>query len=387
MENKERIIIIGLIVLLIIVFIWGFLSSAGKEALKREFEFARGELQKENELLAQKASVALEEKRRAESKLDEVTRQLDSISQQKVDLEKKYELAVREKELLMEKLKSMPSPAQHTAKLPSLPKPEIEDAYLAGVLKEKMNLEMRLDQFKEQINALKAQVEELKNSKVNLELELRNVTQEKQYIERKLAYSEKLIDSISLELMREKKDKRSVESELKALKNEHRMAIRRINNLNGANIALENRLQQIQTEKNELEEKLKQTNSALERKILEIEEAKEKLVPILSSKESPSPQSVELPPIVVRSGETSGTEEPQKEITSLSGRVLAVNKEHNFIVIDLGEEQAVKVGDTFNVYRDNQKIATVEVIQIRKNISACDIRQQSTSIKVGDTVK
>jgi hypothetical protein len=56
--------------------------------------------------------------------------------------------------------------------------------------------------------------------------------------------------------------------------------------------------------------------------------------------------------------------------------------------VDLGEESGIRAGDSFRVYRDNnQEIATVEVIQVRQNISACDIKKETVSIKIGDTIR
>jgi len=386
MDKKSRIIIFVLIILLLGAVIFAFMTLSSKELLRREFESTRERLQKENEALAKKASEAVEEKKNMQARLEEIRKQLDNLSNEKSELERKYDVVVKERESLIEKLKSLAIAPQVTVSsppsAPQLPqKSETEDTYWAGVLKEKANLEMIVDQFKSQVDTLKIQLEELKNSKTNLELELKNLAQEKQELERKLSYTEKLIDSISLELVREKKDKRKLEEEIKALKNEHRMAIHRINTLNEEKLNLDKKLQEVQNEKSELERKLKEANIVLEKKILESEETKEKYV----SSEKSLGQSVELPTIVVRSPEAE-IETPQ-ETVSFKGKVLAVNKEHNFIVIDLGEEQGIKIGDTFSVYRDNQKIANVEVIQTRKNVSACDIRQQSTNIRVGDSVK
>ena len=41
----------------------------------------------------------------------------------------------------------------------------------------------------------------------------------------------------------------------------------------------------------------------------------------------------------------------------LKGRVIKVDANHNFIVIDLGEEDGVKLEIPFFIYRDNEEIA------------------------------
>ena len=40
-----------------------------------------------------------------------------------------------------------------------------------------------------------------------------------------------------------------------------------------------------------------------------------------------------------------------------------------------------------SVYRDSKYIARLEVIQVRKDISAADIKDQWSKVVVGDTVK
>jgi hypothetical protein len=96
-------------------------------------------------------------------------------------------------------------------------------------------------------------------------------------------------------------------------------------------------------------------------------------------------EPVELSPIVVR---------PPSEASALQtsrdndGKVLALNRENNFIVIDIGEENGVRVGDTFQVSnKEDKPIASVEVIETRDSISACDIKKESSTIKVGDKVR
>ena len=46
----------------------------------------------------------------------------------------------------------------------------------------------------------------------------------------------------------------------------------------------------------------------------------------------------------------------------------------------------MQLGEVLNVYRDTKYLAKVEVIQVRDDISAADIKEQSTKIKVGDII-
>lgn len=89
------------------------------------------------------------------------------------------------------------------------------------------------------------------------------------------------------------------------------------------------------------------------------------------------PKNVELEKIVVKS-----TQE-------LTGKVLTLDKEHGFIVVDLGNDNNLKLGDVLSVYRDNQFIGKAQVEKIEEKSSAAVILSdwQNTEFKENDTVK
>ena len=57
------------------------------------------------------------------------------------------------------------------------------------------------------------------------------------------------------------------------------------------------------------------------------------------------------------------------------------------IIVNLGEDSGVKIGDKLNIYRGAEYIAGLEVIQVRKDICAADIKSKMMDIEVGDTVR
>jgi hypothetical protein len=91
-----------------------------------------------------------------------------------------------------------------------------------------------------------------------------------------------------------------------------------------------------------------------------------------------------LQPIVVKAAEPQGTTRVSAGCRPASG----LYEENNFVIVDLGEQDGVKVGQTFNVFRNTEKIASLEVIQIRKEISAADIKSVTpgSKLKIGDLV-
>jgi hypothetical protein len=101
-------------------------------------------------------------------------------------------------------------------------------------------------------------------------------------------------------------------------------------------------------------------------------------------------QTVLLPPIVVqRTGPTGmsalRTAPPAPAVT---GVVIGLNDEHQFIVIDQGIQDGVHVGDQFIVSRGARALGRVAVIRARESVSACDVQEQQgrSRFREGDTV-
>jgi len=108
-----------------------------------------------------------------------------------------------------------------------------------------------------------------------------------------------------------------------------------------------------------------------------------------------SPDEVELPPIVLeRNQHRLASLTPlspldhMNKTSDLKGRVITVNRDHNFVVIDLGRDDGIQVGNSFSVYKGNTIVAYVEVIQARNKIAAADIKdiKEGFRIEIDDVV-
>lgn len=88
---------------------------------------------------------------------------------------------------------------------------------------------------------------------------------------------------------------------------------------------------------------------------------------------------VELPPIIVRKDQ-SGMAIPVR------GHVLEVNQPHNFLVMDKGSVDGVRVGMNFDVVRGAETVGRVSVVRVRPQLSACDIVRAKTPgpLQAGD---
>ncbi len=89
------------------------------------------------------------------------------------------------------------------------------------------------------------------------------------------------------------------------------------------------------------------------------------------------PKNIELEKIVV------------KTTQELTGKVLTLDKERGFIVVDLGNDNNLKLGDVLSVYRDNQFIGKAQVEKIEEKSSAAVILSDwhDVEFKEDDTVK
>ncbi|MFA5117193.1 MAG: hypothetical protein WC486_07965, partial [Candidatus Omnitrophota bacterium] len=193
-------------------------------------------------------------------------------------------------------------------------------------------------------------------------------------------------DNLSAELVREKKDKIDLTNQLKTLNAEYTSIVRQLKNLNNMKVQLDNKLQETEKDKMALQGRINE----LSNQIQSVEVSKQQVVQEAQAQASmaavaagSSKQSVELPPIIVRSAEA-----PAGKPVQYAGKVLAINRENNFVVIDLGEEKGMRPGVTLGIYnRGGNKIGSIEVVQIRRLISACDIKEEVAPISIGDEVR
>ena len=154
--------------------------------------------------------------------------------------------------------------------------------------------------------------------------------------------------------------------------------------------ALEKSIVKLTQDKNKVERELGGTETFIQSKIDEIWEIKDSIDrSFQQSKGVPnSSNEVELPPIHVSAadGKTFAFDEGIAE-PGFQGKVISVNADNNFVIVDVGESRGVQLGNMLSIYRDSKYIARLEVIQVRKDISAADIKDKWSQIRVGDIVR
>ena len=88
---------------------------------------------------------------------------------------------------------------------------------------------------------------------------------------------------------------------------------------------------------------------------------------------------------------TKSTNPPEAPEPSLmDGAVISVKEEWSFVVGNLGEKQGVKIGMPMRVMRDDRKVATVRVVDVRQKICGAVVQEMDSKkekIKVGDRLQ
>lgn len=391
MEKKVKFAIIGLVGLLLVSFVIVLQITNSKQILEKEID----KLSTENANLSKDINNFSSERRELQNRIDSLNSQMSRLESEKEDLNSKCDLLEKAKEGLTEKLKSIGEPKAiqpvQQAVQPSYTFQK-EDAYWADVLKAKTDLEFQLENLRAQLKDLEAGNEKLQREKGILQLDITNLTREKDSLNHQLEYNQKLMDSISAELVREKNDKMQQQDELKILKNENTLLTRQVKNLTNSKVSLENKVYEIAGKNKDLESRLTEMGNILKEKMYLVENIKRQLVSAQKDMEGlgETENAVELSPIIVKPQSNMQNEQPvfsrPKPLASAI-KILSVNRDNNFIIVDIDNNTGIKLGDTFQVFRGNNSIATIEVIRIRDSIAACNIKQESTPIAQGDIIK
>ena len=343
---------------------------------------------------------------------DDVKGRLESLRKERDDLMTKFE----DKPKFIEKESASSETTDQDKTASSAPPKGVQgDDYWAGVLKEKAALEVRLSDLKGQLSTNMVTTAELKKQSSDLEMELGTLKNEKTDLERKVKYNEDLANNLSLELARTRNDRKSGDEQLNGLREESESLRSQIKALSSAKMSLEKNIARLVEDKNSLTSKLDENENMILAKMTEILQIKSsidkqfqgsqaqskqaELKPMIDEllamkgkidKKYPTERSdtkeVQLQPIIVNAAGPVVDQAPEGNEHG-PGHILSVNELNNFVVVDLGENSGIKTGDRLSVYRDTRYVAGLEIIEVRKDISAADIRDKNSRIQAGDEVQ
>ena len=384
MEKNAKFIIIGLIGLSVICLFLFLSALNSKQQVARE----RDDLKTENTSLNAKIDKLQAIFKTYENKIASLNKDLEQAAQEKNDIQDKYNSITKERDDIAAKLKDLQAHPQVVKQ--EVEAPQTNDAYWANIIKAKTDLELQITSLRNELKNIQMNSESLARDKSGLELDLNNLKNERDDLKRQLEYNQKVTDSISQELVREKNDKTQIQDSFKILKNENTILTRQIRVLNGHRTELEMKMQKLQEGKAGVERRVNEMENILTDKMGQIDNLKVQINAVRSGKpidaSEARQESVELPAIVVKPG-SSVNKQNSSDQENIVGKIIAVNRDNNFVIVDLGQNSGIKSGDKLQVYRGDKNIGNVEVIQVRKDISACDIKKESIPVKIGDIIR
>lgn len=381
--------IIPLILLVIILLIGGMAYMIYQENTN---------LKKDNEQLTQDKTVLVEENnelkyksnklerqaQEAQQKLEAVQARLTSLEQERAAQEAKISELIEERDALIEKVKETASTKVTAARFEAdSTGMDVPEEHWADFVKKKAFLEVEVDKLNEQLLDAKNRIASLDKENKELSIKIDQLTKEKERLDDEIKFKERTLRVMSMDLVSEREQRSAAVTELTKLRNENVSLKRELVLANKEQMSLQESLKGAIDKKIALENRISEAENILKEKSLALGDLQDQLKKaIVGGKRVTAAESasVELPPIVVKPNAPG--------LKGLRGEIIAVNREEKFVVIDLGEGSGLRPGVLLKAMRGDREIATLEVIETRKEISAADIKEVvgNFTVQEGDIV-
>lgn len=351
MDKKIRglLVSLGIIALLAVVIAAGIYFSA--QTTVSEYEQKNSQLQKESAQLQESLDTSQKELTRWRDRSQEITANLNKVSEEFLLLQNQHNLLLKEKAALRDKNQALNRQMEDLNKLYLQTKKQAEDTSAQELLKQK--------------EALEKEVEALKSGMMP-----------------SFAEEEQDEESLNAQLWKEKTTRAALEDKL---------------------FQSERKLRALTEEKNKLSAQLTKMKKALEQRLSQFSQSEQVLQSALADAEKIMQDedafSIQLPPIVVKADTVLSGEAAEEElflrtvedkIFEYSGNIIKVLDKYKFVVINIGKQEGIEEGMDFTVYRKGEAIGRIEVMETRPHISACDIVEvtaQAGQFKLDDVVR
>ena len=379
-------ILVGLVVLSSFSTAWFFLS---KEKLYNEYTNLEELFKTSMDKLSTEITLANQEKTELKSKLQAIEDKFKALEASHATLKSERETAAGERDELKRDLASV---KKGKAFLEKRLKEMESDMFVASLLKQKVSLEVEIQRLRSEIDPKNQEISRLKAEGMDKEIILSRLQEENNLIEQRLKDSEQVAQILSSDILKEKDLNKDDKAAHEKIAMENNALKSRIGEL--GKIAKEYNI--LLAEKENMRTKIAKLESDIEYKNREIDKFKIALQENAArhgetrAEAYHSPEEVNLPPIITQKTAKLTTPSLERigEKSELKGRIVTVNKEHNFVVIDLGKQDGIGIGNKFNVYREDMFLGSIEIIQARDRIAAADIKdlKEGMDIEINDTV-
>ena len=231
---------------------------------------------------------------------------------------------------------------------------------------EKERLEVQKRSAEKQITDLKGQIDDLKQDITQKQAKIKDFDNQLTLANNELTLEKEAKESALAELSGVKSTiggltsaKSALEAELKASKE--------------ALDDLRNQLTTIETAKQSLEQKLKESEVNPKVKDKDVQQL-DKIVVTPAAGNAPAVPAGDISPAMPVAPAPSTADVPQVSssepaVAPLEGKVLVVNKEYDFIVVNLGQKENVGIGQTIELFRKDKKLGQAKVEEVRDTMS------------------
>lgn len=215
---------------------------------------------------------------------------------------------------------------------------------------------------------LKGRLEETQSAKSKVEDELSRVRRELASSQEELAKAVEAQESLSRSIEDREREIGRLGKDLEQAKAESQKVVTQLADLQSEREALKKELVELEQAKGELETKVMEL---AERPTVELEK-------VMVGGEGGAPEGAGA--TVVNAMTTTGT-------AARDGRVMIINRDYDFIVMSLGKNHGVSVGQEFQVVRGDEVLGKVKVEQVYDDISAAALMPGSKkdAIRAGDS--
>lgn len=375
MEKGIRIVLVVLIVFSLVSLTSGIRFFLAERETFAKYMKAKETLEQAKVKWEKELAWAEEEKGKLRSKLGAVTQRRSELEAKNRALtEAKDNLALQRNNLALQVV-------DLEKKIAAM----VSDLYLADLLKERATLEVEARNLKEGLKSREAELEKIVRANEEVRSKLARLETEGQVAE-----------ALSRDLAKVNKDRYIAIEALGRLEAENRGLQEQFAQLAETKALLEERLTiaderllRVEDERDRFAEELVSARLALKGSGEELGELRARLATKAKEERKKGFQrkdaSIELPPIVVKAELARDDKKPS---VSPQGRVVTVNDEYKFVVIDLGKDDGIKVGMPFIVYRGDEEIGHLEIIEAHQRVSAADVKKVKgrMSIEVDDVV-
>ena len=215
---------------------------------------------------------------------------------------------------------------------------------------------------------LKGQLEQVQQAKSRIEEELGHVRKDLLTTQDKLSQAVASQEALSRAVEDRQKEIARVTKELDQSRTEHQELSKQVTELTQEREELGRQLAELEQAKSDLESKVTQLSDQ---------------------------PTVELDKIVVSnpqplaSGAVAAVPVSAVVSSPAAGQVIVINREYDFIVINLGKKQGLSIGQEFQVVRGSEVLGKVKVEKVYDELSAAAIlpESQKENIREGDTVR